>query len=83
MLLSTKCNGEVNYCKIYLPLILAMPFDCLQIKNIDKTTSETQLFKKACFVLDTTEHIICKHGELIISCIIAMSEKMLYGGNKF
>ena len=75
MLLSTKCNGKVNYCKWYLPLILGMPFDCLQIKNIVKTTPVTTFFKKACFVLDTTEHIICKHGELFISCIIVMSKK--------
>ena len=38
------------------------------------------IFVKACFVLDTTEHIICKNGEFGISCNIDMSERVLYVG---
>jgi hypothetical protein len=34
------------------------------------------IFLKACFVLDTTEHIICKNGELGISCNIVMRERV-------
>jgi hypothetical protein len=33
-------------------------------QNIDKTNLSDPIFLKACFVLDTTEHIICKNGEL-------------------
>jgi hypothetical protein len=40
------------------------------------------IFLKACFVLDTTEHIIYKNGELGISCNIVMSKRVLYGGTK-
>ena len=52
-------------------------------QNIDKTTSVILFFFKADFVLDTTEHIICKNGELGISCNIIMSERVLYGRKKF
>ena len=41
------------------------------------------IFLKAGFVLDTTEHIICKNGELGISCNIVKRERVLYGGKKF
>jgi len=41
------------------------------------------IFLKACFVLDTTDHIILKNGELGISCNIVMSERMLYEGKQF
>jgi hypothetical protein len=34
------------------------------------------IFLKACFVLDTTEHIICKNGELGIYCNIVMRERV-------
>jgi len=41
------------------------------------------LSKKTFFVLDTKKHIICKNGELGISCNIVMSERVLYGGKRF
>jgi len=54
-----------------------MPLDCLQIKILAKQPRWPYFF-----VLDTTEHIICKNGELGIFCNIDMSERVLYEGKK-
>jgi hypothetical protein len=52
-------------------------------QTIEKNSLGDPMFLKTCFVLDTTDQIIFKNGELGISFNIVISESMLHEGNKF